>query len=61
MASESQPRKKQRIPLELTPAEIDQLKTWAAGQGLKVAPAIRALLYRQGALQAPARKDGPRS
>ena len=52
----SQPHKKQRIPLELTPAEIAQLKTWAAAQGLRVAPAIRALLYRQGALQPP--KDG---
>lgn len=48
---EPSPRRKQRIPLELTPAEIAQLRTWAASQGLKIAPALRALLYREGVLQ----------
>jgi hypothetical protein len=42
-----------RIPLEVTPAEHAALKAWADRQGLGVGPAIRAVLYRTGALPDP--------
>jgi len=52
------PRSK-RVPLEVTPAEHAALKAWAARQGLGVGPAIRAVLYGQGVLPAPAVPPSP--
>jgi hypothetical protein len=47
--------KKHRLPLDLTLLEMEQLRIWAASQGLKVQPALRAMLYRQGILKPPAK------
>lgn len=52
-SSPNPPKKKKRIPLDVTLTEQAQLQDWARRQGLGVSPAIRALLYREGALQAP--------